>query len=208
MAALAGLHIDNCLVHTSAAELPGCDGSSRAFVEAIDRAGIRQLDAPRRQFEITAPIRLGDDACWISAEPPRTDGLSVEFRLDYDPPIGSQSISLAISEETFRGELAPCRTFIFRHEAEALLERGFGRRVTPRDLLILDPQGPIDNTLLFDDEFVRHKVLDLVGDLALAGCDLVGHIVACRSGHRLNAALVDALVSSDCRCRPPVPQTA
>jgi len=91
---------------------------------------------------------------------------------------------------SFRRELAACRTFLLKEEADVLLARGLGRRASVKDLLVYGPDGPIDNTLRFPDECARHKALDLVGDLALAGCDIVGNVVAYRSGHQLNARLV------------------
>ena len=102
---------------------------------------------------------------------------------------------LIVTPDSFRSELAPARTFLLQSEAEWLRSRGLGSRVTPRDILVFGDQGPLENELRFEDECVRHKALDLIGDLALAGCDLVGHIIAYRSGHRLNADLVQALLS-------------
>jgi UDP-3-O-acyl-N-acetylglucosamine deacetylase len=119
--------------------------------------------------------------------------------LDYgnESPIGRQTIQMALSPEEFCRELAPARTFILQQEAEWLRQQGLGQRVTCNDLLVFDDAGPIDNPLRFEDECVRHKTLDLVGDLALAGCDIHGHLVAFRSGHRLNAELVRALLAEE-----------
>jgi UDP-3-O-acyl-N-acetylglucosamine deacetylase len=108
--------------------------------------------------------------------------------------VGRQSLEISLSPESFRNDLAPSRTFVFQQEAAALLACGLGTRVTHQDLLVLGPEGPIDNQLRFADECVRHKLLDMVGDLALAGCDLLGRFVAYRSGHRLNAELVRAIL--------------
>jgi UDP-3-O-acyl-N-acetylglucosamine deacetylase len=102
---------------------------------------------------------------------------------------------LAVTPSSFERELATARTFILQEEADWLRSRGLGGRVSPRDLLVFGPEGPVDNTLRFEDECVRHKALDLVGDMALAGCDIIGTIVAHRSGHRLNAELVKALIA-------------
>lgn len=196
MAALAGLHVDNCEVWVNAPEMPGCDGSAQPFVEAIIRAGIVAQDAARQSLAVRRVIRLGDDDCWIEARPTTSAGMSLKFNLDYGAgtPIGRQTITLPVTPDSFRRELAACRTFMLKSEADWLLAQGLGTRVTTSDLLVFGATGPIENTLRFRDECVRHKALDLVGDLALAGCDLIGHFVANRSGHRLNAELVRALL--------------
>ncbi len=196
MAALAGMQIDNCRVRVDQAEMPGCDGSSLAFVEALEEAGIVEQDAPRRQRVIREIVRLGSPQSWIEARPCCSGETILQAELDYGPgsPIGRQSLEISLSPESFREELAPSRTFISQQEAEALRARGLGERVTCQDLLVFGPQGPIDNQLRFPDECVRHKLSDMVGDLALAGCDLVGRFLAHRSGHRLNAELVRAIL--------------
>lgn len=196
LAALAGLHIDNCEVWVTAAEMPGCDGSSLAFVQALDRAGIVEQAVPRGALLIRDVTRLGDDECWIEARPSSQPGLWVKYRLDYGRGngIGRQTLNVQITPESFRKELAASRTFLLQAEAEWLKQQGLGQRATPQDLLVFDEEGPIDNELRFDDECVRHKALDVVGDLALAGCDIHGQIVAHRSGHRLNAELVRMLL--------------
>jgi UDP-3-O-acyl N-acetylglucosamine deacetylase len=195
MAALAGLKIDNCEVWVDAPEMPGCDGSSLAFVEAIDAVGVAEQDVPARQIVVQRTLRVGQADAWIEARPPRAAGLSVSFELDFGPgtAIGRQSYTLQITPETFRTQLAPCRTFLPEHVARAMIDQGIGTRVTPQDLLIFGPHGPIDNPLRFPDECVRHKVLDVLGDLALTGSEVIGHIVACRSGHRLHAELAQRL---------------
>jgi UDP-3-O-acyl N-acetylglucosamine deacetylase len=196
LAALYGLAIDNCEVRVDGSELPGLDGSCQPLVEAIVAAGIVQQPAPQRRLVVTDVTRVGDDESWIEARPTRGTGLTVKYRLDYgsNNPIGRQTIELKITPSVFRTELAPARTFILAEEAEWLRQRGLGSRVTNQDLLVFGPEGPIDNTLRMENECVRHKALDLVGDLALAGCDLVGHFIAHRSGHRLNAELVKVLL--------------
>lgn len=197
MAALKGLQIDNCEVWADEAEMPGCDGSSEPFVRALTEAEIVMQDADRPRRMIDRVIHLGNEKSWVEARPPICASPVVEYHLDYGPrsPIGSQTGEFAIQPDVFRRELAPARTFLLEEEAQWLRAQGLGSRVTYRDLLIFGPRGPIDNSLRFGDECVRHKVLDMVGDLALAGCDLVGHFVAYRSGHRLNAELVRRLVA-------------
>ncbi|MEX0938244.1 MAG: UDP-3-O-acyl-N-acetylglucosamine deacetylase [Pirellulales bacterium] len=197
MAALAGLGIDNCQVWVDQEEMPGLDGSALPFVEALDRAKIISQDVPRRRLVIREVTRLGNDDVWIEARPSRTPGLTVKFRLDYGSAgaIGRQSLELTVTPEVFRKQLAASRTFVLKEEADWLRQQGLGQRVTPADLLIFGPDGPIDNELRFPDECVRHKLLDVVGDLALSGCELWGHVIAHRSGHRLNAELVRVLLA-------------
>jgi UDP-3-O-acyl N-acetylglucosamine deacetylase len=196
LAALAGLRIDNCHVHATAAEMPGCDGSCLAFVSVLKQAGMVEQNAVRPQLVVTEPVRVGDEECWVEAGPTAKGGLTLRYRLDYgsDNPIGRETIELKVTPESFERELAPARTFLLKHEANWLRAQGLGTRATYQDLLVFDEHGPIENELRFENECVRHKTLDLLGDLALAGCDLVGRITAHRSGHRQNAELVRVLL--------------
>lgn len=196
MAALAGLRIDNCEVWVDTVEMPGCDGSSQPFVEALLSAGTVTQNATRNALVVREVTRLGDIDSWIEARPSAGPGMSIKFRIDYGSgnAIGRQTLTMPITPDSFQRELAPSRTFMLKSEADWLVAQGLGRRASAKDLLIFDGDGPIDNELRFRDECVRHKALDLVGDLALAGCDLVGHFVAHRSGHRLNAELVRVLL--------------
>lgn len=197
MAALAGLQIDNCEVWANSPEMPGCDGSALPFVVALDSAEIEEQPALRERFIVNRPVRVGDDHCWIEARPTEVDEFRIQCRIDYGSsgPIGRQALSISVTPNTFRNDLAAARTFILQDEAQWLRSQGLGTRVTCRDLLVFDSQGPMDNTLRYADECVRHKTLDLVGDLGLSGCDLVGHFIAHCSGHRLNTELVTALLS-------------
>jgi len=197
MAALAGLQIDNCEVWVDQPEMPGVDGSSQPFVAALVAAGTVRQEALRAQCVIGEVIRLGSAKSWIEVQPVDAPATILAYELDYGPdsPIGRQRRELRLSPETFRRELADSRTFLLRAEAEALLAQGLGNRATLRDLLVFDVGGPIDNHLRHADECVRHKLLDLVGDLAMAGCDLIGRFVAYRSGHQLNAELVRTILA-------------
>lgn len=197
LAALHGLEIDNCEVRVDRAEMPGCDGSSRPFVDALLAAGVVEQPALRARLVVTELTRVGNDDSWVEARPAvGRGGFSIKYRLDYGPdsPIGRQSIQMQVTPESFVKELAPARTFVLKEEAEWMRARGLGARVTCQDLLVFDDHGPVDNPLRFEDECVRHKALDLVGDLALAGCELVGQFTSFRSGHRLNAELVRVLL--------------
>ncbi len=197
MAALAGLQVDNCLVELDAPEPPGCDGSSIFFAEAIAKAGIAPQDQPRKVLDIERRVQASEvaDGTEICAHPAAHAGLEISYELDYGPdsPIRPHRISLQITPEVFLEQLAGSRTFVLEAEAEALKALGYGKRLTTADLLIFGPNGPIGNTLRWDDECARHKLLDCLGDLALIGCDLRGRIDATRSGHRLNAEIVRRL---------------
>ena len=196
LSALAGLDVDCCVVRVYGEEMPGLDGSSRAFVEAIDAAGVEDLDVAVDPIVVDTVVRVGDDASWIEASPPRFAGLSVEFELDYGAgPIGRQVLSLRVTPDSYREGLAAARTFLPADDAHRLREQGRGLAATTDDLLIFGPDGPIGNTLRWPDECVRHKVLDLVGDLSLAGRPIHAHVRACRSGHRLNGALAARLAT-------------
>lgn len=196
LAALAGLQIDNCEVRVDAPEMPGCDGSSRAYVNEILAAGIVSQGVPRQLLVITDVDRVGNERAWVEARPIPTGGQHLTCRIDYgrNSAIGEQFVDLAVTPQSFQRELADCRTFILKEEAEKLRAQGLGGRASYRDLLVFDEHGPIQNILRYENECARHKALDLVGDLALAGCDLVGMFVANCSGHRLNAALVRTLL--------------
>ena len=202
MAALAGLQIDNCEVWTDQPEMPGCDGSCQAIVGALDGAGLVEQEAPRTQRVVQEVLRLGNERSWIEAAPPTSLSTTLEYRLDYGSgsPIGHQTLEIELSPESFRHELAASRTFLLEAEANAMMAEGIGLRTTCQDLLVLGENGPVDNELRFEDECVRHKILDLIGDLALAGVDLLGKFTAYRSGHRLNGELVAILAARKPPC--------
>jgi len=197
MAALAGLQVDNCEVWADQPEMPGCDGSALPFVRAMDAVGVVAQDAPRPERAIRQSVRLGTEDCWIEARPCCSGRTILQYALDYgsEGPIGRQSLEIVLSPETFRAQLAPCRTFMLKRDAEAIQSKGLALRPTAKDLLVFDDRGPVDNQVRFPDECVRHKLLDMAGDLALAGCDLAGRISAYRSGHQLNAELVQTVLA-------------
>jgi UDP-3-O-acyl N-acetylglucosamine deacetylase len=195
MAALAGLRVDNCFVELNAPEPPGLDGSAQRFVEAIQNAGIALQPARRAVYRVDEPVIVSRDGATLALHPSSSDTLKISYALDYGTgaPIGPQLSTQVISPENFANHVAGCRTFILEREADDLLRQGFGSRTTPADLLVFGKRGPIANSLRYANEPVRHKILDLVGDLALFGHDLRGHIVAYRSGHPLNIELVRLL---------------
>lgn len=202
MAALAGLRVDNCEVCVSGPELPGLDGSSLAYVEAIQAVGVQAQSSLRPRLIVTENTRINDDdGGWIEARPlGKRDrlGMHVQYRLDYgiNHIIGRQTYRTLVTPDKFVAEIAPARTYLLKEEAEWMRQQGLGTRVTYQDLLVFaDPEGVLENELRFEEECVRHKILDVIGDLALSGFDLIGNFVAYRSGHRLNAMLVKALLT-------------
>ena len=205
MSALYALGIDNCLVECTASEMPGLDGSSLAYSCALKNVGLVEQAVPVATLSIDAPFRLGDDRQWIMIAPSRDRGLTCEYRLDYeaDSVIPSGRFQSAITPQHYLDEIAPARTFVTHEEAERLQAQGLGQHATHRDLLVFDENGPIDNVLRFEDECVRHKLLDLIGDLALCGLKLQGKVTAFRSGHILNGRMADWL-----RCQAARPGSA
>ena len=200
LAALAGLRVDNCRVELAGPELPGLDGSAQGFVEALTDAGFVLQGAVRPVMATTDPVVVAQCGATVGLHPPASDtdlSLKVTYTLDYGigSPIPPQAHTLDVTPGGFAREVAGCRTFLLEREAAALRAQGIGTHVTAADLLVFGPRGPVGNRLRFADEPARHKVLDVVGDLALCGFDLAGHVVAYRSGHALNVALAAALVT-------------
>jgi UDP-3-O-[3-hydroxymyristoyl] N-acetylglucosamine deacetylase/3-hydroxyacyl-[acyl-carrier-protein] dehydratase len=200
MAALSGMGIDNAVVRVSGGmvgELPGGDGSSRPFVQAIQQAGVVEQDEPSDPLIIRKPIQVSAEGATLAALPGPTDKLEVIYDFEAKAPIGRQVISFHLGDDDFVSQLAPARTFVFEEEANELRARGMGQHLTPKDLLVISNTGPIDNEFRFADECARHKVLDLIGDLFLLGRPLRGRIVACKSGHALNHLLVRRLLEQE-----------
>jgi UDP-3-O-acyl N-acetylglucosamine deacetylase len=214
LAALAGLRVDNCVVELDGPEPPGLDGSAWGYVEAIHAAGIVAQNTPRPVLGVDEPVVVAGNGATIALHPADGPGLRVSYVLDYGPvgPIPRQAFTLDVTPEGFLNEVAGSRTFLLEAEAAALRAQGVGRHLTPRDLLVFGPRGPIDNTLRYADEPARHKVLDILGDLALCGFDLAGHVVAYRSGHALTVELAKVLArqaaGADTDVRPRVSRRA
>jgi UDP-3-O-[3-hydroxymyristoyl] N-acetylglucosamine deacetylase/3-hydroxyacyl-[acyl-carrier-protein] dehydratase len=190
LAAISGLLIDNIVIEIDNVELPGLDGSAKGFADFIRKAGIVEQAAPKRFVAIEHPI-------WCKSH----DALLVilpdeEFRISYTlsyPVLGAQFFTMAVSEISFESEIAPARTFCSEAEALELLRRGLGKGANYGNTLVMSPGGPVNNTLRFPDELARHKVLDLIGDLCLFGSAIKGHVVAVKSGHKLNMEMVKKL---------------
>jgi UDP-3-O-[3-hydroxymyristoyl] N-acetylglucosamine deacetylase/3-hydroxyacyl-[acyl-carrier-protein] dehydratase len=210
LSALAGMGVDNATVELSAAETPSTDGSPLPFVRAIQEAGVQEQNAPRRPLVITEAVAVSHGEAMIAALPGPTDWLDVLYDLDYSnmPSIGRQVLGFRLGKDNYVSQLAPARTFLLEQEAREFQSKGIGVHLTTREVLVMGADGPIDNELRFDDEHVRHKVCDLVGDLALLGRPLHGRVVAYKSGHELNHMLVRRLAQAATSTRNPARQFA
>lgn len=202
LSALVGLQIDNCVVEVDRVEMPGMDGSSIAFARALQSAGRIEQDQPRKQIVLDTPIRIEEKGAWVEALPTANESFELVYDVDYPdcPAIGKQHVRYKLDRSTYQQQIAPARTFVLEHEAELLRQQGLGQRVSYRDLLVFNNQGPIDNTLNFEDECGRHKILDMIGDLALTGYDIVGRVHGHKSGHRLNSQLAFAIINQAFDC--------
>jgi UDP-3-O-acyl N-acetylglucosamine deacetylase len=197
LAALAGLRIDNCRVELDAGEPPGLDGSSQGFVAALREAGTVVQTESRPIWGVDRPVVVQSGAASLALHPESAHELKISYILDYGngSPIGRETHTQTITPEGFVNDLADCRTFLLDSEAVELRRQGLGTRTTTADLLVIGPNGPINNRFRHGNELVRHKILDIVGDLSLLGADLCGHVVAYRSGHPLNIELLQALTA-------------
>jgi len=197
LAALAGMRIDNCFVELNAPEPPGLDGSALAFVKVLRQAGTILQPARRATWSVDSTMLVQHQGATLTVHPEPGDQLRISYFLDYGlhSPIARQSHTIVVTPESFADGVAPCRTFLHEEEAHELQRQGIGLNTTVKDLLVFGRRGPLETQLRFANEPARHKVLDLIGDLALLGCDLRGRVVAYRSGHPLNVELVSKLVS-------------
>lgn len=195
MSALAGLGVWDAIVELDGPEVPILDGSAAGFVEAIDRA-MGEGGTPAKPLVVRSPIPGAGDAASIGVKPWPYEGFHIEYVLDYGSgsPIRAGSAYWTGDADAYRREIAPARTFSLLSEAKAMQGAGLFRHLTPRDMLVIADDGrPADNTLRFEDEPVRHKLLDLIGDLALLGRPVRAEIVATKSGHAMTHALVRRL---------------
>lgn len=193
MASFHGLGIDNALVEIDGEEVPGMDGSALEFTKALITAGLEEQNAERQFLAVKAPVYIdqGDQSIVILP----AESFSVSYMLNYrDADLLDQYLSLPILPEIFERELAPARTFCLKKEAELLLAQGFGKGANPSNTLIFEKNKPLQNTLRFENEACRHKMMDILGDLFLCGKFIRGHVIASRSGHTLNVELVRKLM--------------
>ena len=199
MSACAGLAVDNLIVEVDGPELPILDGSSAPFVQVLRNAGLKQQHARQRVIHILEPIEVQVGAKRAALLPPDSfDGLDLDVTIRFaDPAIGVQRKRVQLTPESFLEEIADARTFGFLADAQAMRAAGLGRGASMANTLVVDA-GRVVNPegLRFEDEFVRHKMLDAVGDLAMAGAPICGRFVADQPGHALNARLVQALLET------------
>ncbi|MDP3722630.1 MAG: UDP-3-O-acyl-N-acetylglucosamine deacetylase [Candidatus Omnitrophota bacterium] len=193
MASLWGAGIDNAYVEVTGVELPGLDGSALPFFQQLKAAGTSEQPMPRRYFSLREPVFVEEGEACIGVFPGRT--LQISYTLSYPHPLlRSQFVSYRLNgEASFEEAIAPARTFCLQEEAEALRAAGFGKGATADNTLVLGADGVLQNSLRFEDEFARHKVLDLLGDLYLLGAHLQAHVIAVKSGHGLNVKLLKKL---------------
>jgi UDP-3-O-[3-hydroxymyristoyl] N-acetylglucosamine deacetylase len=196
MAALFGLGIDNAAVEVDGSEAPILDGSAAAFVDAFEQAGIEQLDEKRRYIRVVKPVRIDTGASWAEFRPYR--GTRFEIEIDFDTPcIGRQSFKSDVDASVFRREIARARTFGFMRDVERLWAAGYALGSSLENSVVISDDGSVINVegLRYTDEFVRHKTLDAMGDLALAGARFIGCFRSYRGGHKLNAAALRHLLA-------------
>jgi UDP-3-O-[3-hydroxymyristoyl] N-acetylglucosamine deacetylase len=196
LAALYGLGIDNAIVEVDGPEIPIMDGSAAAFVAAIDCAGIVATSARRRYIKVLKPVRVSANGCSGELRPhPR--GLRIETEIDFDhPSIGRQKFTLDLEPQAFRRELARARTFGFMRDVTKLWNAGYALGASFENTVVIAEDRVLNaDGVRFPDEFVRHKAVDALGDLALAGAPLIGAYRSVRGGHKLNHAVVTALMN-------------
>src|SRR5215217_3898869 len=185
LAALVSMNIDNVLIELNSPEVPIMDGSAAPFVYLIQEAGVKQQNAARKYLKIVRPIALSRGDKRIALYP--SDHFKVTYSISYDHPLlRHQSRTLRVTEDTFIEELAPARTFTFLKDVEMLRQNGLALGGSLDNAIVLGETGVLNNALRFEDEFVRHKILDAIGDLALVGYPVIGHLVAHRAGHALH----------------------
>ena len=196
LSALVSLGIDNVVVELSQPEVPIMDGSAAPFVYLINEAGVKFLPPPRRYVKILRPISLTRGDKRIAIYP--SEHFKVTYSIAFDHPLlRHQSRTMRINEESFVEEIAPARTFGFLKEVEMMRQRGLALGGSLENAIVIGDTGVLNNGLRFEDEFVRHKILDVIGDLALVGHPLIGHVVAHRGGHALHTAFA-AQVLEEC----------
>lgn len=196
LAAINALEIDNLEIEIDGGELPGLDGSSDEYFKVLSKSGIVEQQGDRKELIITESVSITEGDSSIYALPYNSDSLNITYDLDYTQHtgIGRQLLSCSLSTTYFARELSTARTFCLEAEARQMQAHGIGTHLTPKDILVINSDGPIKNSFRFADECVRHKVVDLIGDLMLVGRPVIGRIVAYKSGHSLNQKLARRLV--------------
>lgn len=197
LSALRGSGVDNCFIDLDNIEIPILDGSSEDWVELIGNAGIRELNAPRRVLKVLQKVDFEEDGRRMSIEP--SDKFEIECVIDFPHPfIKRQSFHFLMENGSFGRQIASARTFGFTHEIEMLRKANLALGGSLDNAIVLTPDGMLNETpLRFDDEFVRHKILDIIGDVALLGMPVQAKITAEKSGHAVHAALMSKLLKAD-----------
>jgi UDP-3-O-[3-hydroxymyristoyl] N-acetylglucosamine deacetylase len=193
LSAFIGLDVDNAIVELDNLELPILDGSAEPYAAMVLRAGIRKQRRPRTYMRILRAVELCEGEKFIAVYPSET--YSVAYTINFPHPlIGKETFAIDLTGDAYRREIAPARTFGFLHEAQVLLNMGLIRGASEANAIVLTHDGIKNPPLRYADEFVRHKVLDLIGDLALLGRRILGRVVADRAGHAMHVALVSRLL--------------
>ena len=192
LSAFIGMGLDNAIVELNNLEVPILDGSAQPFVDMVLQVGLKQQRRRRTYLRIMREVEVRDGNKLIAASP--AAGYSVTYKINFAEPIGEQSFEIDLSRDLYRKELASARTFGFLSEESAMKNLGLIRGASEENVIVLTATGVKNGPLRFPDEFVRHKVLDLIGDLALLGKQIIGRIVADRAGHAMHAALVSRLL--------------
>jgi UDP-3-O-[3-hydroxymyristoyl] N-acetylglucosamine deacetylase len=192
LSALIGVGIDNVIVELDNLELPILDGSALPYVEAFRHAGIKTQRRKRESIKVLKAIEVRDGDKFIGLYP--GTGYRINYTIDFPAPIGRQTTNIDLAAETYGTFIAPARTFGYKADETKLRDMGLIRGASEENAIVLGPHGPENGPLRFSDEYVRHKVLDLIGDLALAGRRIEGHVVAERAGHAMHTALVAKLM--------------
>jgi UDP-3-O-[3-hydroxymyristoyl] N-acetylglucosamine deacetylase len=193
MAALVSSGVDNVLVELNTPEVPIMDGSAAPFIYLIQEAGVRRMAAPRRYLKVLRPITLSRGDKRIALYP--SDHFKVTYSISFDHPLlRHQARTMKIDEDTFVEEIAPARTFCFLKEVEMLRQNGLALGGSLDNAIVIGETGVLNSALRFEDEFVRHKILDVIGDLALVGHPIIGHVVAHRGGHALHTAFASRIL--------------
>jgi UDP-3-O-[3-hydroxymyristoyl] N-acetylglucosamine deacetylase len=192
LSALIGMGVDNVIVELDNLELPILDGSAQAYVEAFLRVGIRAQRRQRESIRVLRPLEVREGDKFIGVYP--GSGYRIQYTIDFPAPIGQQSASIDLAASNYGASIAPARTFGYMVDEKRLRDMGLIRGASAENAIILGATGPENGPLRFPDEYVRHKVLDLIGDLALAGHRIEGHVVAERAGHAMHTALVSRLM--------------
>jgi UDP-3-O-[3-hydroxymyristoyl] N-acetylglucosamine deacetylase/3-hydroxyacyl-[acyl-carrier-protein] dehydratase len=189
LASLTGLGIDNIIAELDSEELPGLDGSALPFTEALKAAGRKLQDSPKKVFAVKEPVWIEEKDSMLAIFP--SEELRISYTLSYSHPLlKSQFLTYDLNSDSFEKEIAPSRTFCTESEVQELKSEGLGKGANYNNTLVVGENGVVNNKLRFEDEFVRHKILDIIGDLNLLGFSIKGHIIGFRSGHSVNIKLI------------------